>query len=161
MSGAETIVSEVDLTNCDREPIHQLGAIQPIGFMLVLTADWQISNVSANIGEFLDVDRHDLIGRSAADILSKQAIHALRNRLALLRGRDAMERVFRMVLQDGEAASTSPCICRALGSSSKANRVPNMIMATRRAQSAAWSAGSSRLRTCRPSSTKAPDRCAR
>ena len=100
MSGAETIVSEVDLTNCDREPIHQLGAIQPIGFMLVLTADWQISNVSANIGEFLDVDRHDLIGRSAADILSKQAIHALRNRLALLRGRDAMERVFRMVLQD-------------------------------------------------------------
>ena len=100
MNKTGSIPEQVDLTNCDREPIHQLGAIQPIGFMLVLTADWQISNVSANIGEFLDVDRHDLIGRSAADILSKQAIHALRNRLALLRGRDAMERVFRMVLQD-------------------------------------------------------------
>ena len=28
----------LDLTNCDREPIHQLGEIQPIGFLLVLTA---------------------------------------------------------------------------------------------------------------------------
>ena len=43
------VAREVDLTNCDREPIHQLGAIQPIGFLIVLTADWHISNVSRNI----------------------------------------------------------------------------------------------------------------
>ena len=100
MTTAMTAVADVDLTNCDREPIHQLGAIQPIGFMLVLTADWQISNASANIGEFLRVDPDNLVGRPATEVLSKQAIHTLRNRLALLRGKDAMERVFRMTLQD-------------------------------------------------------------
>jgi light-regulated signal transduction histidine kinase (bacteriophytochrome) len=91
--------AEVDLTNCDREPIHQLGAIQPIGFLLVLTADWMISNASVNTAEFLDIDG-DLTGRPATDILTKEAIHTLRNRLALLRGADALERVFRMALQE-------------------------------------------------------------
>jgi light-regulated signal transduction histidine kinase (bacteriophytochrome) len=89
---------EVDLTNCDREPIHQLGEIQPIGFLIVLTSDWMISNISRNIGEFLEIGREP-VGRPASDILTKASIHALRNRLALLRGRDALERVFRMDLQ--------------------------------------------------------------
>lgn len=102
MKTATASATNVDLTNCDREPIHQLGAIQPIGFMLVLTADWQISNVSANIGEFLQIDPKDLVGRPAIEVLSKQAIHTLRNRLALLRGKDAIERVFRMTLQDND-----------------------------------------------------------
>ena len=99
MKKTDPAVADVDLTNCDREPIHQLGEIQPIGFLIVLTADWIISNVSANAGEFLDVDERGLVGRPASDILTKQAIHTLRNRLALLRGRDALERVFRMELQ--------------------------------------------------------------
>ena len=102
MSETVLVTHEVDLTNCDREPIHQLGAIQPIGFLLVLTSDWLISNASANAGEFLDVDERGLIGRPAAEILSKAALHTLRNRLSLLRGRDALERVFRMELQDNE-----------------------------------------------------------
>jgi light-regulated signal transduction histidine kinase (bacteriophytochrome) len=100
MSEIAAALPEVDLTNCDREPIHLLGAIQPIGFLLVLTADWQISNASANAGEFLDVDRRGLVGRPAADILTKAAIHTLRNRLAILRGQDAIERVFQMPLQN-------------------------------------------------------------
>jgi light-regulated signal transduction histidine kinase (bacteriophytochrome) len=93
--------SNVDLTNCDREPIHQLGAIQPIGFLIALTADWMVSNASANVGNYLDVEDGPLIGRPALDLLSKSAIHTLRNRLALLRGKDSIERVFGMVLQDG------------------------------------------------------------
>ena len=93
---------EVDLTNCDREPIHQLGEIQPIGFLLVLTADWIVSNASANISDFLDLGSDGIIGRPASDFLSRQAIHTLRNRLAMLRGRDALERVFRIDLQDND-----------------------------------------------------------
>ena len=100
MSETVLVANDVDLTNCDREPIHQLGAIQPIGLLLVLTSDWLISNASANAGEFLNIDKRGLIGRPAAEILSKSALHTLRNRLALLRGRDALERVFRMELQD-------------------------------------------------------------
>jgi light-regulated signal transduction histidine kinase (bacteriophytochrome)/CheY-like chemotaxis protein len=101
MADSPTIGSSVDLTNCDREPIHLLGAIQPIGFLLVLTADWNISSASANVSEFLAVDGADLIGRPAHEVLNRDAIHSLRNRLALLRGKDAVERVFRLPLQDG------------------------------------------------------------
>jgi light-regulated signal transduction histidine kinase (bacteriophytochrome) len=36
----------VDLTNCDREPIHELGAIQPFGFLLALSTDWLIRRTS-------------------------------------------------------------------------------------------------------------------
>ena len=46
----------VDLTNCDREPIHLLGAIQPIGFLLALSPDLVIERVSANAGDFLGCD---------------------------------------------------------------------------------------------------------
>jgi light-regulated signal transduction histidine kinase (bacteriophytochrome) len=90
---------QVDLTNCDREPIHQLGSIQPIGFLIVMTADWIISNTSANLSEYLDTGQDGVIGRPAADLLSKHAIHTLRNRLAMLRGKDSLERVFGMALQ--------------------------------------------------------------
>lgn len=100
MSKSGNAPAEVDLTNCDREPIHQLGEIQPIGFLMVLTADWLVSHVSANVGEFLEIDGQATIGRPASDVFTKQAIHTLRNRLALLRGKDALERVFRMELQD-------------------------------------------------------------
>ncbi len=90
----------VDLTNCDREPIHLLGAIQPIGFLLALTTDWMVARASANIGDFFDLDQAELIGKPATSILTGDSIHALRNRLALLRGQDAVERIFRCVLSE-------------------------------------------------------------
>ncbi|WP_260482164.1 HWE histidine kinase domain-containing protein [Sphingomicrobium flavum] len=90
----------VDLTNCDREPIHLLGAIQPIGFLVALSTDWMICRCSANIGSFLPFSSDELIGETASKIFSDEAIHTLRNRLALLRSDDAMERVFAMHLSE-------------------------------------------------------------
>jgi len=87
---SSTLPYQVDLTNCDREPIHQLGAIQPIGFMLVLSSDWMISRVSQNIGDFFDAVAADLIGSPIVDLFAVEAVHSLRNRLALLRGPDAL-----------------------------------------------------------------------
>ena len=72
----------VDLTNCDREPIHILGAIQPIGFLLALTADWMVARASANFAEFIGLDATDLIGRPLPRSSSAEAIHDLRNRVA-------------------------------------------------------------------------------
>ncbi|WCP12331.1 hypothetical protein sphantq_00728 [Sphingobium sp. AntQ-1] len=40
---------KVDLTNCDREPIHLLGAIQTPGFLIAVSTDWIIARVSKNI----------------------------------------------------------------------------------------------------------------
>ncbi len=88
----------VDLTNCDREPIHQLGAIQPIGFLVALSSDWMISRVSANIEQFVGKPIDELLGHHVNTLFCPDAVHALRNRLALLRGSDAIERLFRCAL---------------------------------------------------------------
>jgi diguanylate cyclase (GGDEF)-like protein len=53
-----------DLLGCAREPIHQPGAIQPHGVMLVFgAADWRVTHVSENAGQ--------LLGRPAAAALGQ------------------------------------------------------------------------------------------
>ncbi|QDP18934.1 HWE histidine kinase domain-containing protein [Sphingomonas xanthus] len=91
----------VDLTNCDREPIHLLGAIQPIGVLFALSSDWLVSRVSANVGEFFDTTPDKLIGEPLSALFCDEAIHTLRNRLALIRGPDTVERVFHCPIVDG------------------------------------------------------------
>jgi light-regulated signal transduction histidine kinase (bacteriophytochrome) len=93
----------VDLTNCDREPIHILGAIQPIGFLIALTADWLVARVSANIADFIGREPADLYGKPLDTIFSKSAVHDLRNRAAILRGPDAVERLFDCRIGEAEA----------------------------------------------------------
>ena len=43
----------VDLSNCDREPIHQLGRIQSFGALVAVNSDWFISQRSANLETLL------------------------------------------------------------------------------------------------------------
>ncbi|ATY32352.1 two-component system sensor histidine kinase/response regulator [Sphingomonas psychrotolerans] len=91
----------VDLTNCDREPIHELGAIQPFGFLLALSTDWLIRRASANIDQFFGVEADELLGGSAIPLFGERAVHTLRNRLAMLRGPDSVERMFGLTLPNG------------------------------------------------------------
>ena len=91
----------VDLTNCDREPIHVLGTIQPFGFLMALTADWLVSRVSANSAQFIGQSPEDMLGQPISGLLSADAIHSLRNRITLLRGPDSVERIFSMALIEG------------------------------------------------------------
>jgi light-regulated signal transduction histidine kinase (bacteriophytochrome) len=92
----------VDLTNCDREPIHIVGAVQPIGFLIALDQNWKTARVSRNIGQFFTGESADgLIGRPLETVFGKTAIHGLRNRLAMLRGPDAVERIFGCTMVDG------------------------------------------------------------
>jgi light-regulated signal transduction histidine kinase (bacteriophytochrome) len=120
---------DVDLTNCDREPIHELGAIQPFGFLIALSPDWLIKRASANVGDVFGKSADDLLGTHASDHLGEEAVHTIRNRLTLLRGADAIERVFGVkiptidgtrrydfalhmvddtIVLEGEASSASP-----------------------------------------------------
>lgn len=94
----------VDLTNCDREPIHILGAIQPIGFLLALTADWMIARASANTIDFLSLAPAELFGKPLQQVFSARAVHDLRNRAAMLRVSDAVERLFDCAIVDGGPA---------------------------------------------------------
>jgi Bacteriophytochrome (light-regulated signal transduction histidine kinase) len=93
---------KVDLTNCDREPIHILGNIQPFGFLLAVGADWLIRRTSGNIAAFTGKAPEDLLGTSVSDLFTPTAQHNIRNRIAMLRGQDAVERLFSQTLfEDG------------------------------------------------------------
>ncbi|WP_022681998.1 HWE histidine kinase domain-containing protein [Sphingobium bisphenolivorans] len=92
---------DVDLTNCDREPIHVLGQVQPFGFLMALTADWLVSRVSANSADFIGFGPEEMLGKPISGIFRGEAIHSLRNRITLLRGPDAVERAFSLTLIDG------------------------------------------------------------
>ncbi len=105
VAAAETtykLHATVDLTNCDREPIHHIGSIQPIGFLVAISADWVVSRVSANAGEYLGRSVDTLLGAEFQGLIGTKAIHTIRNRLALLRGPDDVERAFAVQLQQGK-----------------------------------------------------------
>lgn len=78
----------------------ELDAIQPIGCLIALTDDWRISRVSANIGDFFETTPESIVGEPLTCLFSQAAIHSLRNRLALLRGPYATERLFSIPLTD-------------------------------------------------------------
>ncbi len=60
----------LDLTNCDREPIHVPGAIQPHGALLVLREpELTIRRASANAPELLGVPPSSLLGAPLAAVL--------------------------------------------------------------------------------------------
>ncbi len=55
---------KADLTNCEREPIHLPGSIQPHGILLVVTEpQFFISQASRNVAEVLGIDALELIGQ--------------------------------------------------------------------------------------------------
>ncbi|WP_244329102.1 ATP-binding protein [Tolypothrix sp. PCC 7910] len=71
---------EVDLTNCDREPIHIPGSIQPHGMLLALTEpELTIVQVSQNTDEILGIAATELINQPISRLLDAQQIDFLRN----------------------------------------------------------------------------------
>ena len=54
----------VTLTNCEHEPIHIPGSIQPHGFLIGVTADWKIDFCTANISDFIDLTYKGIIGKN-------------------------------------------------------------------------------------------------
>jgi light-regulated signal transduction histidine kinase (bacteriophytochrome)/CheY-like chemotaxis protein len=91
----------LDLTNCDREPIHLLGAIQPFGFLIaVSTRDWSVQRVSANVGDWLAVAPADMLGRPLLDFIHVDAIHTLRNQLQIVNITGTTARLFAIRIDD-------------------------------------------------------------
>ncbi len=91
---------KVDLSNCDREPIHVPGSIQSFGFLLALLSDFSICIASDNIADFLNFDRDEIVQRSLHDVFSPAAVAAIRARVDYLVGKDAVERIFGLQLQN-------------------------------------------------------------
>src|SRR5262249_9481190 len=83
---------KVDLTNCDREPIHILGAIQPFGFLLAVSPDWMVRHASENAAEYLGAPVE--VGAPAQRLLGEAATRSIRRHIQRLRDSDSVERMF-------------------------------------------------------------------
>lgn len=60
----------VDLTNCDKEPIHIPGAVQPHGVLLILQEPaLTLCQVSENAGALIGVEARALLGRTLESLL--------------------------------------------------------------------------------------------
>ena len=80
------------------EPDVDQGAIQPNGFLIALSSDWMVTHASANITNFAAKPIDEVIGHHVNSLLCPDVVHALRNRLALRRDADAVERLLRCAL---------------------------------------------------------------
>ena len=91
----------VDLTNCDREPIHIPGSIQKFGFLLTLLSDFTIVIASDNVADHLGATHASVLQRPLTEVFSQAAVEKIRARVDYLSGPDAVERMFGVVLQEG------------------------------------------------------------
>ena len=66
---------KVDLSNCDKEPIHIIGRIQPHGLLMVIDRkSFSIEQVSSNIADFVpDTECQQWLGSSIFNFLPKKS----------------------------------------------------------------------------------------
>ena len=76
--------------------------IAALGFHLGVSPDWAVTALSANIGGFLPGSGPATLGTPLTGLLAENAIHDIRNRMALLRGDDAIERLANCPVIDGQ-----------------------------------------------------------
>jgi hypothetical protein len=81
---ADVTAAEPDLTICDREPITRLDRIQSFGFLVALSNDWTVVRTSENLKAFLGVTVEQALGQRFNSLISEQATHDIRNRMAIL-----------------------------------------------------------------------------
>ncbi|MHA7819634.1 MAG: HWE histidine kinase domain-containing protein [Erythrobacter sp.] len=86
--------NQVDITSCDREPIHLAGAVQSFGYLVAVSSDWIIALCSENVAEVACRSVDDLLGTLADDLFADSAVHDIRNRLQWLHIGGLNERMF-------------------------------------------------------------------
>lgn len=73
----------LDLSNCEREPIHVPGAIQPHGVLLALQEeDLLVLQVSANCEALLGLSSDEVLGRNLSKIIGPHQAESLKQTLA-------------------------------------------------------------------------------
>jgi len=98
----DATTQEIDLTTCDREPIHILGRIQSFGALISVTSDWIINHASQNVGGILGENSGDFVGRPIGALFTDDAVHHIRSRLQLLSSQDAIDRIFGLKLTQSD-----------------------------------------------------------
>ena len=91
---SQPISPGTDLSNCDREPIHQLGYIQGFGALVALDADWTVARLSANFGAVFATTEPLAIGDAFADHLTPRGLEMLREHLPQAETSGGVARLF-------------------------------------------------------------------
>ncbi|KZY54772.1 histidine kinase [Erythrobacter sp. HI0063] len=92
----------VDLTNCDREPIHQIGAIQNFGALIAVTTDGMIAHRSANFADILSLSEPPEIGTQLSALFTPEAMSAIGRASGMLNDPESVERLFAVHLVGGK-----------------------------------------------------------
>ena len=83
-----------DLSECDREKIHQIGTVQSFGCLFAISAHWKITRISENYTAILGLDSPPIIGSDLGDWINKDALAALREAARRLNADKQIERLF-------------------------------------------------------------------
>ena len=84
----------VDLSNCDREPIHLLGQVQPFGALIAVNNDWLVSHVSRNAVELLGLAVDLQPGMQLSKAVDADGFQQLRSAVSALVHEDQVDRLF-------------------------------------------------------------------
>ncbi len=72
-------INTVDLTNCDREPIHIPGSIQPHGVLLALDPDTlRVVQLAGDTARLLGIAPQEVMGRELGELIGLAAVEKLR-----------------------------------------------------------------------------------
>lgn len=63
----------VTLTNCEHEPIHIPGKIQPHGFLLGITMQWKIDFCTENVAAYFGVSHTQMLGKDFSAVFGATA----------------------------------------------------------------------------------------
>lgn len=97
----------IDLTNCDREPIHIPGSIQPHGCMLVCDIHGaSIVRHSVNAGDMLELSG-EINGAGLESLVGSDVAHALRNAMSTSGEGSRPSLIFDMALPCGKSFDIS------------------------------------------------------
>ncbi len=73
---------QVDLTNCDREPIHIPGLIQPHGVLIAVDENFTITQISANCGDYLGSSAEEILGKSLETLFKAEYFNYFKQEIA-------------------------------------------------------------------------------
>ncbi len=77
---ASNVGARVDLTNCDREPVHIPGGIQPHGVLLVLKEpELTLLQVSENVQTMFGIAAQSVLNQHVSRLLEPSQVEILRN----------------------------------------------------------------------------------
>src|SRR5215204_1500326 len=88
-AGCPRRIAVVDLNQCDREPIHIPGAIQPFGVLFALDEEMTVTQVSENVSDHLAWRVDDVLGRPLSEIVDPAGAEEVRSVLREQRWPDA------------------------------------------------------------------------